>query len=121
MDLPNGLGLNAEEAAANHLRQLGYRIIDRNYKTRHGEIDIIANEADTLVFVEVKARNSTRFGSPAEALTPRKLRRIEYAASAYVATEIGSDNRDWRIDFVGVTRSPDRRSLDFEIVRNAHY
>ena len=121
MNLPSGLGLNAEEAAANHLRQLGYRIIDRNYKTRHGEIDIIAKIGTEWVFVEVKGRNSTKFGRPIEALTPAKLQRIENVALAYLASEVGSKIVDWRIDFVGVTRSPDGRSLDFEIVRNAHY
>ena len=121
MNLPSGLGLNAEEAAANHLRQLGYRIIDRNYKTRHGEIDIIAKIGTEWVFVEVKGRNSTKFGRPIEALTPAKLHRIENVALAYLASEVGSKIVDWRIDFVGVTRSPDGRSLDFEIVRNAHY
>ena len=121
MNLPSGLGLNAEEAAADHLRQLGYRIIDRNYKTRHGEVDIIAKIGAEWVFVEVKGRNSTKFGRPIEALTPAKLHRIENVALAYLASEVGSKIVDWRIDFVGVTRSPDGRSLDFEIVRNAHY
>ena len=121
MNLPKGLGLSAEDAAVNHLRQLGYRIIDRNYKTRHGEIDIIAKFGPEWVFVEVKGRNTTKFGSPAEAFTPAKLHRIENVALAYLASEVGSKIVDWRIDFVGVTRSPDGRSLDFEIVRNAHY
>ena len=121
MNLPKGLGLNAEEAAADHLRQLGYRIIDRNYKTRHGEIDIIAKVGTEWVFVEVKGRSSTKFGRPIEALTPAKLNRIENVALSYLASEVGSKIVDWRIDFVGVTRSPDGRSLDFEIVRNAHY
>lgn len=121
MSLPDGLGLNVEDAAANHLRQLGYRIIDRNYKTRHGEVDIIAKVGPEWVFVEVKGRNSTKFGRPVEALTPAKLNRIENVALGYLAAEVGSKVVDWRIDFVGVTRSPDGRSLDFEIVRNAHY
>ena len=121
MNLPDGLGLNVEEAAANHLRKLGYKIIDRNYKTRHGEVDIIAKVGSEWVFVEVKGRNSTKFGRPVEALTPAKLHRIENVALAYLASEVGSKVVDWRIDFVGVTRSSDSRSLDFEIVRNAHY
>ena len=121
MTLPDGFGLNAEEAAVKHLQKIGYQIVDRNFKTRHGEVDIIANEGNTLVFVEVKARNSTRFGSPAEAITPQKLLRIERAAIAYMAPEIGSEDTDWRIDFVGVTRSSDGRSLKFDVIRNAHY
>lgn len=121
MNLPDGLGLNVEDAAANHLQELGYRIIDRNYKTRHGEIDIIAKIGSEWVFVEVKGRSSTKFGRPVEALTPAKLNRIENIALGYLAAEVGSKIVDWRVDFVGVTRSPDGRSLDFEIVRNAHY
>ena len=121
MSLPDGLGLNIEDAAADHLRRLGYRVIDRNYKTRNGEIDIIAKVGEEWVFVEVKARNSAKYGRPVEALTPAKLNRIENVALGYLASEVGSKPVDWRIDFVGVTRSPDGRSLNFEVLRNAHY
>ena len=121
MNLPNGLGSNAEEAAVDHLRELGYRIIDRNYKTRYGEVDVIAKFGSEWVFVEVKARSSTEFGTPVEALTPAKLHRIENAALGYLASEVGSKVVDWRIDFVGVIRSSDGRSLDFEVIRNAHF
>ena len=121
MNLPNGLGSNAEEAAVGHLRDLGYRIIDRNYKTRYGEIDIIAQIGTEWVFIEVRARNSGEFGTPAESLTPAKLNRIENAALGYLASEVGSKVVDWRIDFVGVTRSSDGRRLDFDVIRNAHF
>ena len=121
MNLPNGLGSNAEEAAVGHLQDLGYRIIDRNYKTRYGEVDIIAQIGSEWVFIEVKARNSNEFGTPVESLTPAKLHRIENAALGYLASEVGSKVVDWRIDFVGVTRSSDGRHLDFDVIRNAHY
>ena len=121
MNLPDGLGSNAEEAAVDHLRELGYRIIDRNYKTRYGEVDIIAQIGSEWVFIEVKARNSKEFGIPAESLTPAKLHRIENAALGYLASEVGSKVVDWRIDFVGVARSSDGRHLDFDVIRNAHY
>ncbi len=77
LNLPkNGLGKRAEDYASELLISKGYKIIDRNFRSRFGEIDIVAMEGDTLVFAEVKARGNTRFGLPEEAVTPQKLRKI---------------------------------------------
>ena len=119
--LPGGIGSNAEHAAARHLETLGYRIVARNYKTSQGEVDIIAKHAGALVFIEVKARGTSSFGSPVEGMTPSKLRRLKNVAIGYLAAEIGSEDVDWRIDFVGVTRAADGKSLEVEVVQNAHY
>ncbi len=70
-------GDRGERAAARHLRRAGMRIIVRNYRTSQGEVDLIARDGDTVVFVEVKAR---RRGVPAEAVTPEKQRRLTDAA-----------------------------------------
>ena len=121
MRVSNGLGKAGEDAAVTHLKNRGYKIIERNYKTKTGEIDIIALQGDVLVFIEVKARNSADLGSPIESMTNGKLRRIENAASAYIASEIGDQNADWRIDFLGITPNRDRTALDFELVPNVHY
>lgn len=75
------LGARGERVAARHLRRLGLRIITRNYRTPQGEVDLVAREGGTLVFVEVKTR---RRGEPAEAVTPEKRRRLTLAALAFL-------------------------------------
>lgn len=70
-------GKAGENFAAKKLEELGYRIIARNFRSRFGEIDIVAVARDTLVFVEVKTRWSSKFGSPVEAVTPKKIANIE--------------------------------------------
>ena len=77
-------GRKAEAIAVRRLKKIGYKIIDRNYRTRIGEIDIIARDGDTLAFDEVKARQSTRFGTPKLAVTPAKQRKISMAALYYL-------------------------------------
>lgn len=71
------LGDRGERAAVAHLKRRGMRILRRNYRTKHGEVDAIARDGDVVVFVEVKAR---RRGDPAEAVTPEKQRRLTLAA-----------------------------------------
>lgn len=66
------LGIEGENAAAKFLEKKGYRIISRNYKTHIGEIDIIAQDGNTIVFVEVKTRGNESFGKPFEAVNKRK-------------------------------------------------
>jgi len=69
------LGKKGEEVAIRFLKKSGYRILSRNYVCKLGEIDVIAKEKDTLVFVEVKTRTSTTFGPPQLAVNPTKQRR----------------------------------------------
>ena len=69
-------GNTGEDLASEFLIQKGYKIIKRNFHSRFGEIDIIATYKDSLVFVEVKARSSSRFGAPIEAVTPQKIENI---------------------------------------------
>lgn len=75
------LGDEGERSAARYLRRHGLRVITRNYRTNRGEIDLIARDGDTLVFVEVKTRRS---GHPAEAVTPEKERRLTLAALQFL-------------------------------------
>lgn len=77
-------GKRAECQAALYLRKLGYAILCANYHTRHGEIDLVAREGACLVFVEVKTRNTQRFGSPEEALTVQKQKRLFKTARYYL-------------------------------------
>jgi putative endonuclease len=79
------LGKAGEETAARELERRGYAILARRYRTRYGEIDIVARDGETTVFVEVKARVSGEFGSAAEAVTPSKQRRLAHMAFDYLA------------------------------------
>lgn len=87
------LGRRGEDIACDHLIGKGYEIIRRNYRLLRGEIDIIARDGDTLVFVEVKARADESLGRPEEAVTPAKQRQIRRIALGYV-----SDNPPGEVD-----------------------
>lgn len=76
----SGIGQRGEDDAVEFLRKKGYRIVHRNYVTPLGEADIVARDRDAIVFVEVKARKSDRFGQPFEAVGPRKQERIRRIA-----------------------------------------
>ena len=78
------LGIEGEEAAVRFLKKKGYRIISRNYKSPAGEMDIIAEDGDTLVFVEVKTRTDDSFGHPFEAVTHRKQEKLRKVALSYL-------------------------------------
>lgn len=100
------LGRAGEEAAARHLTELGYRIIARNLRFRFGELDIVAEEHGWLVFVEVKTRTGSGYGSAAEAVTPAKQRQLVKLAAAYLAAT-GGEGRPCRFDVVTVEPGPE--------------
>ena len=102
--MPNNisLGSQGETEAVNYLRTQGYRIIERNFKKRYGEIDIIAIDGDTLAFVEVKTRIGDSHGKPVEAITPWKLTSLTRSAEYYKVLHPELPD-PMRIDFVGVT------------------
>ena len=112
-----GLGERGEEAAARHLLSLGYIILERRFRTRAGEIDLVARDGDTLVFVEVKARTSLACGRPAEAVDGRKRGRIVRAASLYLARH-GGGEAPCRFDVVEVLIEPGL-SPRLRLIRNA--
>ena len=109
-------GEAGEALAARLLRKRGYRIIETNYRTKLGEIDIIARDGDTIVFVEVKARQTGRFGAPKWAVTPRKQRKISMVALYYLKTT-GQSQVKARFDVVSITSAPPHPEV--EIIRNA--
>lgn len=78
------LGRGGEDAAASHLEGLGYKLLKRDFRCPLGEIDLIARDADTVVFVEVKTRSSYDYGTPEEGITERQKRRIVRAALVYL-------------------------------------
>lgn len=95
------LGKTGEETAVRELERRGYAILARRYRTRHGEIDIVARDGETTVFVEVKARATSEFGGAAESVTPWKQRRLAHMASDYLARhDLGS--RPCRFDVVAI-------------------
>lgn len=97
------LGREGEKAAAELLEAKGYRILEQNYRTRYGEIDIIAAKGTTLVFVEVKTRASTRCGIPEEAVDFRKQQKIRKLAVEYLSRTCGQYYSDLRFDVVAIS------------------
>jgi putative endonuclease len=79
------LGKSGEDAAVSELERRGYAILERRYRSQQGEIDIVARDGDTIVFIEVKAKETAEFGTAAEAVTPRKQRKVISVAVDYLA------------------------------------
>ena len=79
------LGRAGEQRAARHFETLGFEVLDRNWRCRLGELDIVATDRSRLVVCEVKTRTSTRYGLPAEAVDARKAHRIRQLAGAWLA------------------------------------
>ena len=95
------LGLVGEDIAARTLEARGYAILERRFRTDRGEIDIVATDGETLVFVEVKARADQEFGSAAECVTPAKQRQVARMAAEYLAVRHVTD-RPCRFDVVAI-------------------
>jgi putative endonuclease len=94
------LGREGERAACRLLRRSGYRILERNYRTRWGELDAVAFEGGELVFVEVRSRSSEDFGSGAESVGPDKRRQLVRMARMYLADRRPGDDQGCRFDVV---------------------
>jgi putative endonuclease len=109
-------GEQGEALAVHRLKKAGYKIIETNYRTRRGEIDIIAKDKDTIVFVEVKSRRSVNFGNPKQAVTLRKQKKISMVALYYLKTT-GQSSAKARFDVVTVISSQDKPQV--EIIKNA--
>ena len=99
------VGAYGERCAVRHLTAAGLRVVARNWRCPHGEIDIVAWDGEVLVFCEVKTRRSTAFGSPAAAVVGAKARRLRRLAAHWLTTNpVGP--RDVRFDVVEVLVSP---------------
>ena len=103
-----------EQLAASHLERLGISVLERNYRCRAGEIDLVAQDGEELVFVEVRTRTSTAFGLPEDSITPRKQRKLAECALSYLAAHT-AHGRPWRIDVIAVQLDRGR------VVRLDHY
>ena len=113
-----GLGRTGERLAAEALMSKGYCILERNFRCRHGEIDLVAEEGHDLIFVEVKARRGVSFGLPEDALTLRKQRKLIEVASYYLDLHAYAD-RSWRIDVVAVQFSDNGKLEEIRIYKYA--
>jgi len=109
-------GKESESLAVRYLKKNGYKILEQNYRNKLGEIDIIAKEKGTLVFVEVKARKTHVFGNPKWAVTPKKQRKISMVALYYLkATK--QIHVKARFDVIALSLAKDNPQI--EIIKNA--
>jgi putative endonuclease len=113
-----GLGRTGERLAADALMNKGYHILERNFRCRHGEIDLVAEDEHDLIFVEVKARRGTSYGLPEDALTFFKRRKLLELASYYLDLHMCAD-RSWRIDVVAVQFSNGGKLEEIRIYQHA--
>nr|MBC7244472.1 YraN family protein [Chloroflexota bacterium] len=112
------LGQRGEELAMRYLQQLGYVIVERNYRSPEGEIDIIAHDQGRLAFVEVRTRRGTAFGTPEESITFEKQARLATVARQYLQ-EKGDWDVEWGIDVVAVEFSAGGVLQRIDLIRNA--
>ncbi len=102
MDSRKQFGDAGESLAAAFLEEKGFRILERQVRTPpFGEIDLVCEDGDELVFAEVKTRQSDEFGYPEESVTPAKFRHMRASAQAFLATR-GWEDRFWRIDVIAI-------------------
>ncbi len=111
------LGRLGEDLACRELRRRGYAILARRFRTRFGEIDVIARDGPTLVFIEVKTRRTAAFGGPTAAVNTAKQRRLVNMARSYLMG-VGGPAPPCRFDVVGVVAGPGRPPI-LEVVRDA--
>ena len=112
------LGALGEKIALDFLRAQKYSILETNLRRRQGEIDIIAEDKDCLVFVEVRTRASSGFGTPEESLTTAKKEKLVSLALAYLQTHRNLPPL-WRIDVVAIELDQDKNVSRIELIKNA--
>lgn len=112
------IGHQGEAIALKQLKKTGYKIVEKNYRSKLGEIDIIAKDQDTLSFIEVKTRQSTRYGHPKGAITPKKQRKLSMVALGYLK-ETNQSYHKARFDVVSILLTADGKKPLVEIVKNA--
>jgi putative endonuclease len=112
------LGDMGERWAREYLQNHGYRIRETNFRCRKGEVDIVAQEGDCLVFVEVRTRSGPGFGTPEESVTAAKQHRLAAVALSYLQSHRGLPP-DWRIDVVAIEADRDGQVARTTLIRNA--
>ena len=112
------LGQHGEALARRFLEKQGYSILETNFRCSYGEVDIVAQEREQLVFVEVKTRRSRTFGTPEESITQSKKNKLMEVAQAYLQTHVDLPEA-WRIDVVTIEITHPNSPPKIELVRNA--
>lgn len=116
----NSIGQQAENEALNFLKQQGLKLLDKNYHCRQGEIDLVMQDQQTLVFVEVRYRKTSRFGSSAESVTSDKQRKIIHTAEHYLCHKVKTEIPACRFDVVAIYPSTvTQNSLQFDWIKHA--
>ena len=113
------LGREGEKSVKLLLESKGYRILETNFRTRYGEIDIITAKEDVLVFVEVKTRTGSSCGIPEEAVDLRKQEKIRKVALEYLSRSKGRHYRDLRFDVAAISAGKDGTVKEIKIYENA--
>jgi putative endonuclease len=120
----HSIGQLAEDACCTYLQTQGLKLLGRNYRGRHGEIDIIMQDKDGLVFIEVRFRKNNHYGGALASITPQKQKRILATAEQYLQRETKIKNG--RIDVVAMSKKPQNtpsthpdKDYDFEWIKNA--
>jgi putative endonuclease len=116
-DTSKALGSKGEDLAVQYLKKKGFKVIERNYHCSAGEIDLIAREGNTLVFVEIKARSSSDYGLPQEAVDRFKQKKMIEVARAYMAERHLTEDIAARFDVVAVHLTP--TGPDIELIKDA--
>lgn len=117
MKIVNPIAVLGEDIAVDYLKKKGYKIIERNFRKKYEEIDIIALFGSTLVFIEVKTRTSSSFGTPFESIAPWKLRHLIQLAEFYKMTHSNLPD-NMRIDAIGVIVTRDNKLENIEHLEN---
>ena len=112
------LGKLGEELARRMLQELGNTILDTNYRCRWGEVDIVAQDGDDIVFVEVRTCSSAQFGTPEESITEAKIERLVSTAQEYLQSK-HRESTNWRIDLVAVRMRGDGQMLRIDHIKHA--
>ena len=105
-------GNRGEDVALRYLLSRGFQLVERNYRTRYGEVDLVLRQAGTLVFVEVKWRSNLDYGSPVEAVDQRKQQAIRSMAEQYLA-EKEPDFEEIRFDVVGILGGTGHTEIEY--------
>ena len=117
-DTRRTLGNRGEGLASRKLQSLGYTVRERNWRCAAGELDIVAEKDEALVFVEVRTRRGDRFGTPEESITPAKRAKLIEVAQTYL-DEHGENDRNWRINVVAIDIGPRGEVSRMDIIENA--
>lgn len=111
----NDLGKEGEQLAIDHLKQHGYKIIDRNWRFQKAEVDIIAKKENTLAVIEVKTRSSDYFGNPQDFVNPKKIKLLVMAINEYVLSK--NLDVDVRFDIIAIIKT--KNDLKLEHLKDA--